>query len=407
MKKILLLGGSFGQIPAVLEAKRRNLYTILCDYLPDNPGKDLADEYHPVSTIDIDKILQLAREKEIDCILAYASDPASLTAAYVSKSMGLFGNSPASVELLSCKNLFRKFQSEHGFNTPWFKIMSNLDDHSETPFIPFFPVIVKPVDSSDTKGVTRVERKPQLRKALVRAFKYSRCGKIIIEECIDSKVARLHGDGFVVNGKLEFCELGDQVSTSKTAPLKPTSTSFPSEIEKAQLQRVYDEAANIIHISGFKNGPINIEARINSKNRVYIMEIGARCGGHLTGQCIGQYCGFDMLKAHFDLLEGKNVIIKKTKAEPSLFYVLFSDYDGYFRDFHLHDDIMPYIAEYSIYKKAGDAVKSFNKPGSDLGTLVFNFKTPERIKTFKNNLHCKISDGLHIDEIPQKGHTLK
>ena len=86
-KKILLLGGSHGQIPAIKEAKKRGLYTILCDYLPDNPGKNLADKFYLVSTTDKEKVLGVALENDIDYVLAYGSDPATLTAAYVKEKM--------------------------------------------------------------------------------------------------------------------------------------------------------------------------------------------------------------------------------------------------------------------------------------------------------------------------------
>lgn len=58
-QKILLLCGSNGQIPAIEEAKRRVLYTILCDYLPDNPGRDLVDKFYLVSTTDKEKVIPM------------------------------------------------------------------------------------------------------------------------------------------------------------------------------------------------------------------------------------------------------------------------------------------------------------------------------------------------------------
>ena len=61
-KKVLLLGGSKQQIPSIKKAKELGLYTITCDYLPNNPGHKLADEYHNVSTTDKDAVLKLAQK---------------------------------------------------------------------------------------------------------------------------------------------------------------------------------------------------------------------------------------------------------------------------------------------------------------------------------------------------------
>ena len=117
-KKILLLGGSCAQIPAIVKAKEKNLYTILCDYLPDNPGQEHADEFHQVSTTDKEAVLSVAKKLKVDYVMAYASDPAAPTAAYVAEKLGLPGSSYASVRVLSEKDLFREMLKKNKFNSP-------------------------------------------------------------------------------------------------------------------------------------------------------------------------------------------------------------------------------------------------------------------------------------------------
>ena len=77
MKKILLLGGSAQQIVAIKTAQKLGYYTVLCDYLPDNPGQYEADKFYLVSTTDKDAVLEVARNEQVDGVLAYASDPAA------------------------------------------------------------------------------------------------------------------------------------------------------------------------------------------------------------------------------------------------------------------------------------------------------------------------------------------
>ena len=91
-KKILLLGGSYQQIVAIEAAKRLGYYTILCDYLNDNPGQKYADKFYLVSTTDKEAVLEVAKKEKIDGVIAYASDPAAPTAAYVAEKLGLEGN---------------------------------------------------------------------------------------------------------------------------------------------------------------------------------------------------------------------------------------------------------------------------------------------------------------------------
>ena len=118
VKKILLLGGSAQQVVAIDAAKRLGYYTVLCAYLPDNPGQYAADKFYPVSTTDKEYVLEIAEKERINGVLAYASDPAAPTAAYVAEKMGLPGNPYPSVEILCNKDQFRKFLAENGFSTP-------------------------------------------------------------------------------------------------------------------------------------------------------------------------------------------------------------------------------------------------------------------------------------------------
>ena len=66
MKKILLLGGSAQQVVAIETAKKLGYYTVLCDFLPDNPGQYVADKFFLVSTTDQDAVLEVARQEHID-----------------------------------------------------------------------------------------------------------------------------------------------------------------------------------------------------------------------------------------------------------------------------------------------------------------------------------------------------
>lgn len=118
MKKVLLLGGSLFQVPSIKTAKKMGYHTIVCDFLPDNPGQHFADEYYNVSTTDKEAILALARRLSIDGIVCYASDPAAPTAAYVAEQLGLPTSPYQSVELLSNKDKFRDFLAKHQFNVP-------------------------------------------------------------------------------------------------------------------------------------------------------------------------------------------------------------------------------------------------------------------------------------------------
>ena len=156
-KKILFLGAAPTQMSPLRYAREQGHHVITCDYLPENPGHALANESYNVSTTDKDAILALAQRLKIDAIVAYASDPAAPTAAYVAEQMGLPGNPYQAVLTLARKDLFRAFLKAHDFNVP--RSQSFYDRELGRAWLTEIgvPAYIKPVDSSGSKGVTRLD----------------------------------------------------------------------------------------------------------------------------------------------------------------------------------------------------------------------------------------------------------
>ena len=124
-KRNLFLGGAYFQTPVLRYARKEGFYVILCDYLENNPGRFLANEYHSISTTDKKEILSLAKMKEIDAIVAYGSEPAMPAASYVANELGIVGNPNESVRILIEKHKFRKYLVTHSFNAPKFCVFQN------------------------------------------------------------------------------------------------------------------------------------------------------------------------------------------------------------------------------------------------------------------------------------------
>ena len=144
--------------PVIEECHKLGYYAITCDYLPDNAAHQVSDEYYNVSIIDKDAVLKLAEELQIDGIMSFACDPGVVTAAYVAEKMGIpFQGSYASTLILQDKGLFRKFLWDNGFNCPHAKSYEKIEDAIKDVSFFNWPVIVKPVDSAGSKGVTRVD----------------------------------------------------------------------------------------------------------------------------------------------------------------------------------------------------------------------------------------------------------
>jgi biotin carboxylase len=155
-RRLLMLGAAPMQVPAIRYAKGRGLHVITCDYRPDNPGHQWADESHNVSTTDADAVLALARERRVDGVVAYASDPAAPTAAFVAGRLGLPTNPYGAVLTLARKDRFRAHLHAHGFRCPAFAAVGDAAEAAAALPRLGLPVVVKPIDSSGSKGVTVV-----------------------------------------------------------------------------------------------------------------------------------------------------------------------------------------------------------------------------------------------------------
>ena len=232
MKKLSLLGGLRYLIPVIKAAQNMGHYVITCDYLPDNIAHRYSDEYHNVSIIDKEAILSLAKHLKIDGIMSFAVDPGVTTAAYVNEKMNLNCAGPfESINILQNKGLFRKFLETHNFNVPKFRYYSNIGE-AVNDFEYFdLPVIVKPVDSAGSKGVTKITNKKYLKVALLLAMKSSNTQTFIIEEFLENKNCPSDSDCFSVNGSLDFVTFSNQRFDSRSPnPYVPSAYSWPSSI---------------------------------------------------------------------------------------------------------------------------------------------------------------------------------
>ncbi len=395
-KRLLLLGGSAQQVVAIEKAKELGYYTILCDYLPDNPGQYHADKFYQYSTTDKELMLKVAAEEKIDGIVAYASDPAAPSAAYVAEKLGLPTNPYKSVEILCNKDKFRTFLSANGFNTPLAKgysdISSAVEDLRNSIFN--FPVIVKPVDSSGSKGVTVVRDKSNFQKAAEFALNYSRSRRIVVEEFIEQKHKYLvGGDIFVANGRVILWGLMNCHRDSKVNPLVPVGKSYPLALDAEDEKRVRECLQTMVDKLNITAGAMNVELVIDKENRVWPIDIGPRNGGNMIPDLLGMIFGVDVVEMTVRAAMGEK--IDTTIPEGKKFYAthnLHTDKNGIFEKIEFASALERYIIRKNIYKRTGDAVEYFNHAACALGIIFMKFDSMnEMFDTLES-----IGDGIKV-----------
>ena len=389
MKKLMILGAMEMHVPLIQRAKELGNYVVTVDYIPENPGHKLADEIYFDSTTDLDTVYELAQRLKIDGIMTYNSDPAAPTVAYVAEKLCLPGNSYDSVHVMSNKNLFRKFLKEHELNCPVYHDFSSWEDVVNYNKNIEYPVIVKPVDSSGSKGCTVVNEPSGLEFAVMDALAKSRCKRIIIEEYIEPYGRQLHGDGFVENGKVSFLYLGDHHFVETLNNLVPYSTTYPTNHSQEVVHGCFDQIQDFISKVGFRNGGFNVELRVSKKdNKPYIIDIGARNGGNFTPKVIEYGTGFNFMDRAIKLALGEPTAEVKMTDKISNFVshlILHSNQSGVLNNCTLSTELKERIIESHIYAKSGDRIESFFGANAALGVLIMKYETREVMERIVNN----------------------
>ena len=381
MKKILFLGGAPTQIPPLKYAREQGHYVITCDYLPENPGHKLADEYHNVSTTDKEAVLKLAEQLKIDGIVAYASDPAAPTAAYVAEILGLPGNPYKSVEILARKDLFRAFLAENDFNVPRSQSFYTLDEAKAWLDEIGVPAFIKPVDSSGSKGVTNLKNKDHLAEAFQHALQFSREKKVVVEEVIIRAGHQVAGDGFIVDGELVFRCWADENFDGLCNGLVPIGQSFPTSHPKECLDTAHEESQRLLTLLGMRTGALNFDFLFDQNGQFYFLELGPRNGGCQIPEVIRYSTGVDLIKYTVDAaigLDCSSLSMTPSKGYWSS-YILHSLEDGVFKEIYLSDRAKKHIVEHDIYVKPGDKVVKFSGSNHTLGTMILQYSTLEEM----------------------------
>ena len=380
----MILGGARYILPVIKKAQQLGIYVITCDYLPDNVAHKYSDEYMNISIVDKEAVLKGAREAEIDGIMSFACDPGVVTAAYVAEKLNLpFCGSYESVSILQNKDKFRSFLEKNGFTVPASGGYKTMDEALSDIEKFTFPVIVKPVDSAGSKGVSRVDDKNNLEGAIEFALKYSINGRFIIEDFIEKKGFSSDSDSFTVDGKFEFLSFSDQRFDEKADnPYTPAAYSWPPTMEDSAQEELRSELQRLSDLLGLKTSIYNIETRVGTNNKPYIMEMSPRGGGNRLSEMLYHATGVDLIENAVRAAVGEPLSELSQKEYNGYLaeIILHSEKSGVFESLCVNEEIKNNVIEEDLWVKEGDKVSGFSGANEAIGTLVLRFDTRERME---------------------------
>ena len=389
-KRLLLLGGSRYLLPIIEAAKKLDIYTITCDYLPDNIAHKYSDEYCNVSIIEKDAVLEAAKKLNIDGIMSFACDPGVVTAAYVAEKLGLPScGSYESVSILQNKRRFRQFLTEHGFTVPVAKGYRDIEAAKKDTALFNWPVIVKPTDSAGSKGVTRVDRPEDLEESIRYALSFSHCSEFIVEDFIEKQGFSSDSDSFSVDGELKFISFSSQrFDEAAENPYTPSAYSWPSSIDAAHQQELKGEIQRLLKLLNMGTSIYNIETRQSTSGKAYIMEVSPRGGGNRLAEMLRYATGVDLVTNAVRAAVGLPVEGVEQKPFDGCWaeVILHSDKPGVFDKLWVAEEICGNVVEEDLWIQPGDKVGGFSAANEAIGTLVLKFDTEEMLQNVMGNV---------------------
>ena len=294
MKKLLIIGASILQLPAIKKAKEMGYYVGVIDYDPNAIGIEFADEYFNVSTIDIEGVIKTAEIFNPDGIMTLATDMPMRSIAAACEKLGLSGISFETAVKSTDKGEMIKCFEENGVEHPWYCIVSSVAELDSKIDEITYPCISKPTDNSGSRGVMLIHNEQELREAINYSSSNGRSGSVIVEEYMQGPEVSV--EIITIDGEPNVLQVTDKLTTG--APhFVEMGHSQPSRLAEDDLKKIRDLACRAVRAVGIENGPAHVEI-ILTKDGPKMVELGARMGGDcITTHLVPLSTGIDMIEA--------------------------------------------------------------------------------------------------------------
>lgn len=380
LKKIIILGASELQVPAIKKAKEMGLYVISVDFDEKAVGFQYCDKKYIISTLDKEAVLKIARDEQISGIMTLASDLPMRTVAYVSNKLDLPGISEETSEIVTNKYKMRNIFAENNIQTIQYKLITNFSEFKEFKKKVNRDMVLKPISSSGSRGISYVN-KDDTEEELLNSFKYSlqysKTDELIAEEFFEGN--EISVESITSCGHTKIIQITDKITTNKPYFVE-IGHSQPANIKLETKKEIEKLVEKTIKAVGMENGPAHTEIIIGSTGELNVVEIGARLGGdYITTDLVPLSTGVNMVEQVIKLSIGDPVDIKASKNSGSAI-----------KFFRFDSGVVKKISGINTINKLVD-IKAFDLK-LNVGDVV------NEIKNSTSRYGCVISKGKNADE---------
>ena len=306
--KILVLAGGSDQIDLINELKKRGHQVVLVDYYPNPPAKRFADKHIQESTLDTEKVKQIAVSEKVDMVCTACTDQALLTVAKVSEELSLPTYLSYQTALnVTNKSYMKKVMMDNDIPTSKYMIVDKADAKLARNF--HYPLVVKPVDCNSSKGVVKVFDEKEVEDAIANAISLSRTQTAVVEEFISGE--EVSADFYIQGNEVKFLCATKSNKIKNTTSFTITQSYYPV-INEAQEAKLTVIAGKIAKAFDLKDTPLLVQLILHGDD-FYVLEFSARMGGGSKHKVIETISGVDIMKVYVDRILGAKPTVNPRK----------------------------------------------------------------------------------------------
>lgn len=391
-KKLLIAGGGYADIPLIKAAKNLGYYVITSGNRPEELGHKVSDEYRPADFSDPEAMLELARGVDIDAICPCCNDFSAISSAYVAEQLGLPGyDSYETSKLIHHKDSYRVFALENNIPTPYAKGFDNFEAAFSSIDEFSFPLIIKPVDLTGGKGITKINNKKEARSALKDAFSISKLGRVVVEEFIEGS---RHGfSAFIRDDKVVFHFTDNEHYYLNQYMVSAAST--PSTVPESAINVLVTQSEKISELMSLKTGIFHVQFILRDDEPV-IIEICRRPPGDLYIKLVEHATGVDYpswIVRSFCGLDCSELGQKEVNGY-FLRHCIMTSRTGTLKDIEIDPAIENNIVDSMMWWQAGDKVENYLV--AKFGIVFLKFDSIDELLNKSDNMQdliqAKVSD---------------
>jgi biotin carboxylase len=368
-RTILIVGGGYGQLPAIRAARELGWRSVVVDRSGAAPGMMLADEAHEIDIIDAASVVSLAQRLRVDGVMTMQSDIGVPTVGAVVDGLGL----PGAGELVGrrCSNKIetRRCLAAAGVPQPDFRVVQTIESAERAACELGFPCVIKAPASSGSRGVVKVGGLGEMSAAFAEAMRYAPGGELLVETFVCG--TEFGAQSFSVDGRCRLV-LPHNDTLSDPPHMVPTGHSFPVDLEVGARMRLEASVARCVEALGIWSGPANIDLIVDESGEVRIIEVGARIGATCLPELVHCFTGIDWVKQTLRSAVGEAPNLEVQFEQACAAKILYAKADGQLAGIKIDNEVLklPGVLDVEVTVAVGDAVSRLRKGTDRIGRVL-------------------------------------